>query len=256
MRNEEMQSEQQGPEPLRGICYKCLRPLVSCYCKYIKPFDSGVKFVLLMHPKEAKRQRTGTGRLAWLTLEGSEILVGVDFTANARLNALLADPSYYPVLLYPGPDAWTAGKEGFKESLAGRKLLVIIIDSTWACSKKMIKLSKNVLALPKLSFSGSYRSIYTFKREPKEYCVSSIESCYYLIKELQAAGIAGQDVNPEPLMDVFRELVKFQLQKENERITLGLPGTHAYDWKYTTPREIPGETLATQQAGSPGQKQP
>ena len=234
-------AETEEAEPIRGICYKCLRPLVSCYCKYIKPFDSGVKFVLLMHPKEAKRQRTGTGRLAHLTLEGSEILVGVDFTENARLNALLSDPAYYPVLLYPGPDAWTAGKEGFREKLAGRKLLVIIIDSTWACSKKMIKLSKNVLALPKFSFSGSYRSIYTFKREPKEYCVSSIESCYYLIKELQAASIVPKAIEPEPLMDVFRELVKFQLQKENERISLGLPGTHAYDWKYTTLKKVPGE---------------
>lgn len=227
------------PEPIRGICYRCLRPLSSCYCKYIRPFDSGVKFVLLMHPKEAKRQRTGTGRLAHLTLEYSEILVGVDFSENKRLNALLADPAYYPVLLYPGPDAWTAGREGFRECLGNRKLLVIIIDSTWACSKKMIKLSRNVLALPKFSFSGSYRSIYTFKREPKEYCVSSIESCYYLIKELQAASVLPAKVNPEPLMDVFRELVKFQLQKENERITLGLPGSHAYDWKYTRVRDIP-----------------
>ena len=42
-------------------------------------------------------------------------------------------------------------------------------------------------------------------------------------------------------MDVFRELVKFQLQKENERISLGLPGTHAYDWKYTTLKKVPGE---------------
>ncbi|MCR5621747.1 MAG: DTW domain-containing protein [Treponema sp.] len=231
--------DSQPDVPCRDICYRCLRPLSSCYCKYIKPFDSGVKFVLLMHPKEAKRQRTGTGRLASLTLEGSEILVGVDFSSNARLNALLSDPGYYPVLLYPGPDAWTAGKEGFKESLGGRKLLVIIIDSTWACSKKMIKLSKNVLSLPKFSFSGSYRSIYTFKREPKEYCVSSIESCYYLIKELQAASVVSASVDPEPLMDVFKELVKFQLEKENERISSGVPGSHAYDWKYTTLKQVP-----------------
>ena len=226
-------------ETIRGICYRCLRPLSSCYCKYIRPFDSGVKFVLLMHPKEAKRQRTGTGRLAHLTLEGSEILVGVDFSENKRLNSLLADPAYYPVLLYPGPDAWTAGREGFRECLGNRKLLVIIIDSTWACSKKMIKLSGNIRGLPKFSFSGSYKSIYTFKQEPKEYCVSSIESCYYLIKELQAASLLPAQVNPEQLMDVFKELVKFQLQKENERIVSGLPGSHAYDWKYTKVKEVP-----------------
>ncbi len=240
MRNEAGRAEAgQGAEAVRTICYSCLRPISSCYCKYIRRFDSGVKFVFLMHPKEAKRQRTGTGRLASLTLEGSEILVGVDFSENKRLNALLADPSYYPVLLYPGPDAWTAGKEGFRDILGGRKLLVIIIDSTWACSKKMIKLSRNVLALPKLSFSGSYRSIYTFKKEPKEYCVSSIESCYYLIKELQAASLLSPELDPEPLMDVFRQLVKFQLSKENERIASGLPGSHAYDWKYTKIKDVP-----------------
>ena len=231
----------EGDGEVRGICYRCMRPLSSCYCKYIRRFDSGVKFVLLMHPKEAKRQRTGTGRLASLTLDGSEILVGVDFSANERLNTLLSDPAYFPVLLYPGDDAWTAGKAGFKECVAGRKLLVIIIDSTWACSKKMIKLSGNVLALPKLSFSGSYKSIYTFKKEPKDYCVSSIESCYYLIKELQAASMVSADINPEPLMDVFKELVKFQLSKENERIASGLPGSHAYDWKYTKLRDVPSE---------------
>jgi len=231
--------EKKAEEDLRGICYKCLRPLSSCYCKYIKPFDPGIKFVFLMHPKEFKRQRTGTGRLASLTLEGSEILVGIDFTKNEHLNSLLNDPAYYPVLLYPSPDAWTAGKEGLAQTLQGRKLLVVIIDSTWACSKKMIKLSANVLALPKFSFAGTYKSVFTFKHEPKEYCVSTIESCYYLIKEMQMAGLADSALNPEPLMEVFRQMGKFQLQKENERILSGGKGSHAYDWKYTKLRDVP-----------------
>ncbi|MBO7639148.1 MAG: DTW domain-containing protein, partial [Treponema sp.] len=93
---------------MADICYKCLRPLASCFCGDLKQVDTKVKFIFLMHPKEAKRQRTGTGRLASIRLPGSMILVGVDFTDNPHLNALLNDEKYYPVLMYPGEDAWTA----------------------------------------------------------------------------------------------------------------------------------------------------
>lgn len=192
-----------------------------------------------MHPKEAKRQRTGTGRLASLCLPESEILVGVDFTRNERLNVLLQDSRYYPVLLYPSPEAWTCRTEGFREAVGGRKLLAVIIDSTWFCSKKMLRLSLNVQALAKFSFAGNYRSIFTFKHEPKEYCVSTIESCYYLIKEMQSAGFVDAAVSPEPLMRTFKQMIQFQLQKENDRVMGKIPSSHATDWKYTKVREIP-----------------
>ncbi len=213
--------------------------MASCLCKFVPPFDPGVKFVFLMHPKEAKRQRTGTGRIAHAGLIDSEIIMGIDFTKNTRLCQLLADPQYYPVLMYPGDDAWTAKKEGFKEAIGNKKLLAIIIDSTWFCSKKMIKLSTNIMALPKISFYGNYRSIFTFKREPSPEYISTIESCYYFIKELQENGIAKSDCNPECLMDAFKEMIKFQLQKENDRIDGKLPNTHASDYKYSKKKEIP-----------------
>ena len=103
----------------------------------------------------------------------------------------------------------------------------------------MIKSSSNIMALPKVSFSGEYRSIFTFKREPYPECVSTIETGYYLIKELQTATIVNQDVNPECLMTAFKEMIKFQLQKENDRIAGLLPNTHAGDWKFTKKKEIP-----------------
>lgn len=192
-----------------------------------------------MHPKEAKKQRTGTGRLASLCLPESEILTGIDFTKNERLISLLKDPSYYPVLLYPGSDAKTATDPSLKENLKDKKLLVIIIDSTWFCSKKMLKYSTNVTSLPKFSFYGRYKSIFTFKHEPSEYCISTIESCYYLIKELKENSLAPSKADPEPLLKVFKKMIQFQLEKENERIEAGLPGTHAYDIYYTKKKEIP-----------------
>ncbi|MCF6334152.1 MAG: DTW domain-containing protein [Spirochaetales bacterium] len=40
-------------------CLKCFRPIQNCYCKNITPIDTGIKFVFLMHPHEAKKHRTG-----------------------------------------------------------------------------------------------------------------------------------------------------------------------------------------------------
>lgn len=224
---------------MREVCYKCFRPKDSCYCQWTKPVDCKMKFIFLMHPKEAKKQRTGTGRLSHLCLPESEIIMGIDFTNNERLNSLLNDPQYFPMLMYPGDDVYTAKTPGLKQELNGRTPLIIIIDSTWFCSKKMIKLSSNINTLPRISFFGSYKSIFTFKHEPEEYCVSTIESCYYIIKEFQSQGLSPEQADPEPLMNVFKQMITYQLKKENERIASGQPGNHAYDSHYNKIKEIP-----------------
>ena len=175
-------------------CFKCFKPISTCLCDYTKELDTGVKFVLLMHPKEAKRQRTGTGNLAHICLKDSEIIVGLDFLQNRRLTQLLEDKSYFPVLMYPGEQAWTAKKEGLKETIGNRKLLVLILDATWFCSRKMIEHNPFFLEMPRLSFFGEYRSIFTFKHEPKPEYISTIECCYYLIKELQTIDFVDSKV--------------------------------------------------------------
>ncbi|MBR0546266.1 MAG: DTW domain-containing protein, partial [Treponema sp.] len=42
-------------------CPRCMKKGEFCLCKYTEEIDSGIKFVLLMHPKEVKKNRTGTG---------------------------------------------------------------------------------------------------------------------------------------------------------------------------------------------------
>jgi DTW domain-containing protein YfiP len=198
------------------MCYRCFKPKSNCLCPYIKEADTGVKFIILMHPKEAFHQRTGTGRITALSLKESEIIIGVDFTQDTKVNALLSDPSYFPVLLYPGVDAYTADSPSLKIELGTRKLLVFVVDGTWPLAAKMVRLSKNLQKLPKLSFTKGYVSNYTFKKEPEPSCLSTIESCYYLVKELQEAGIAKDaDVSSMPL--VFRKLVEHQMESEKER---------------------------------------
>lgn len=235
-------------------CLKCFRPISPidrCLCKFVTPqIDAGIKFVLLMHPKEAKRNRTGTGYLARAALSGAEILVGIDFAKNTRLQALLSDVRYAPMLLYPGENALSAKKISEKLSVDNSDSasacsipLVIVIDATWFCSRKVLEHSPFLLELPRISFEGNYRSIFTFKREPRPECVSTIEACYYLIREFQDAGIVSAEVEPEPLMTAFKEMIRQQLQAENDRVAGLLPDTHAYNWKYKKTREIPNQLI-------------
>jgi len=43
-----------------------------------------------MHPKEYRKEKNGTGIMTALQLENSEIIVGVDFTNNDRVNEIIA----------------------------------------------------------------------------------------------------------------------------------------------------------------------
>ncbi len=175
-----------------------------------------MRFVILMHTEEARRQRTGTARLARMCLKNAELLEGADFTRDERVNALIKDPSYRPFVLYPGPDAAnfkTLGKDFLPE---GKTLLVFVVDGTWRGAKKVLNRSPNVRALPRLSFSGGYVSQFKIKRQPKPHCVSTIEAIYYLCKEAQEAGYEDLKAQEEVLMSIFKELVDIQIKYQRE----------------------------------------
>lgn len=202
-------------------CYRCFRPTKNCLCSNINPIHTGIKFVFLMHPREAFHQKTGTGRLAALSLDDSEIIIGIDFTNNKRLNELLDShgegAAYKPFLLYPDSSAVFTDSPEFRTSIGDLKPLVILVDATWFFAKKMIRLSKNLHNLPKLSFKNEYRSQFQFKKQPELACLSTIETSFYLLEEFKTAGIVSRSVDPSGLITVFNQMVNHQLACEQAR---------------------------------------
>ncbi len=201
-----------APGGNREECYACYRAKVNCLCGSIKPVATKMRFVILMHTKEARKQKTGTARLAKLCLTNAELLIGMDFTHNERVNALLRDPGYSPYVLYPGPEAVnfkTMEKDLLPE---GKTLLVFVIDGTWNCARSLLHRSLNVRALPRLSFYGNYISQFAIKRQPMQHCVSTIEAIYHLCNEAEEAGYEKLNEQNEILMDVFKKLVGTQLR--------------------------------------------
>lgn len=199
-------------------CTKCLRSVQSCYCEYIDPVDPGVKFVYLMHPHEAYSQRTGTGRLASLSLIGSEIIIDTSFDDNKRTQELISDSSYYPMILYPGKTAVSAEGFDFKVHIGNRRLMIFLIDATWVMARKMMFRSPELRKLPHLTFEREYRSAFKIKTQPADYCLSTIESSYYLIKELQSTGLCDPELRCEGLMTIFEKMVNFQIESKEKRL--------------------------------------
>jgi DTW domain-containing protein YfiP len=199
-------------------CLKCFRPVQNCYCGDIDVIESSVKFVFLMHPHEAKKQRTGTGRLASLFLADSEIIVDKEFDNNIRTQLLITDPSYYPMLLYPGEHTLSTESYNFQSILKEHTLLIFLIDATWREARRMMYMSSSLQKLPRLSFTREYRSRFSIKTQPKDYCLSTIESSYYLVKELQDAGVCDSELQVEGMMGVFEKMVNFQIECKKKRI--------------------------------------
>ena len=199
-------------------CYKCFRSIQSCFCSQISPVDPGIKFVFLMHPHEAFKEKTGTGRLASLSLINSEIIIDSSFDQNIRTQELISDSAYFPMVLYPGKEVQYAESFNFQLLVKNKTLLIFLIDATWVMARKMMYRSPSLQTLPKLSFSKEYRSQFLIKKQPEDYCLSTIESSYYLIKELQKSGASNPAVNVEGLLGIFNTMIQYQLDSKKKRL--------------------------------------
>lgn len=195
----------------RAKCYTCYRPMSSCMCSHVKPVATNTKFIILMHPKEFKKTKNGTGRLTHLSLPNSEIYIDVDFTDHTAINALINDPSNLCYVLYPGKNSVNLNTQ--KIDTDGKQLVIFIIDSTWPCSVKILRLSHNLQQLPKLSFTHSKTSQFQIKEQPADFCLSTIESTLTILELLNMQGV--ESIQPESLehfLDPFLSMVDHQLK--------------------------------------------
>ncbi len=197
----------------RETCYRCRRPKSLCLCPSLPPMETKTRIVLLMHPMEWRREKCTTGRLACLNLANSEIIPGIAFDDHPRVRALIEDPGTYAALLYPGTAARNLSAEGFLAAeLGGRRLVVFLIDATWACAKAIARANPRLLSLPRLMFTPRERSRWIIKRQPAEYCLSTIEAVHELLIALEDAGV-DQYPDKTRLIEAFMRMQALQVEK-------------------------------------------
>ncbi len=189
-----------------------MRPSSTCICRHISPFKTKTRFIILMHPKEYKKEKNGTGYMTNLQLENSEIIVGVDFNNNDRVNEILTNEKSLSFLLYPGKDNFNLSKRKGSEmnSFMGEDPHIFILDGTWPCARKMLKLSKNLQKLKRVSFDNSIESKFIIKQQPESLCLSTIESVYTVLNLFKKGGVEQCDTTN--FLIPFEKMIAHQLE--------------------------------------------
>ena len=189
-----------------------MRPSSTCICKHISPLHTKTRFIILMHPKEYKKERNGTGHMTNLQLENSEIIVGVDFTNNNRVNEILTKEKSYSFLLYPGKDNFNLSirKSSEINSFMGHNPHIFILDGTWPCARKILKLSKNLQKLKRVSFDNNIKSKFIIKQQPESLCLSTIESVYTVLNLLKEGDL--EQCETKGFLIPFEKMIEHQLE--------------------------------------------
>lgn len=179
-------------------------------CQYISPIDTNTEFIILMHPKEYRKTKNGTGHLTNKSLKNSQLFIGIDFSEHKEINSIIESSHNDCYLLYPGDDSIQLNNKPLEKTK--KNVVIFIIDSTWPCSKKMLRLSKNLKKLKKVSFESSKVSDFKIKTQPDSYCLSTIESTQYLLELLNIQKIENLKSSfIEEFTKPFEKMVQYQL---------------------------------------------
>jgi DTW domain-containing protein len=176
--------------------------------------ETRTRFVFLMHPKEYKEEKAGTGRLTHLCLPNSELHMGKGFDGHVAVQALINDPHNHCVLLYPGVAATNLSEDSqlsaFNSQLRSRRLVVVLLDATWSGARKMLRLSPGLQRLPRIMFTPSAPSRYVIKQQPQAGCLSTLEAVHELLLVLERTGLDDYP-QPDQLLGIFQRMQDFQI---------------------------------------------
>jgi DTW domain-containing protein YfiP len=167
--------------PGRAVCPRCRRPETVCYCPSLPSLPTRTRVVVLQHPRE-RRVGIGTGRMAHLSLPGSVLRVGIDFSGDDVLAAALAGPSPAYVL-YPRPGAVAPG-----DLPRDTAITLVVLDGTWSQARKLLHRNPILAGLPGIAFAPSAPSNYRIRRQPAPFCVSTIEALAETLAALEPGG--------------------------------------------------------------------
>ncbi len=179
----------------RLMCARCRRPEVVCYCAHLPQLPTRTRVLLLQHPRE-RTVGIGTARMAHLALPNSVLRVGVNFAADPVVTSTLAE-SASSYLLFPGP-----GASDVRQLSIEQPITLVVVDGTWSQARSLVRLNPALAALPRIAFTPRRPSQYRIRREPADFCVSTIEALAEVLNVLEPDGAPF-----DPLLNPFRAMV-------------------------------------------------
>lgn len=175
-------------------------------CGFVHSVETDTKFVILMHPKEFKKVKNGSGHLTHLSLKNSSLYVGIDFSDHKAINEIIDTHESY--ILYPSKDAINLSDT---KLMAKKNIVIFIIDSTWSCANKIFTKSKNLQNIKHISFDATKLSEFKIKQQPADYCLSTIESTLSVLEMLDKQGTEKLEQNDfDNFLNPFKKMIEYQ----------------------------------------------
>jgi len=145
-----------------------------------------------------------------LSLKNCEIHIGVDFSQNSTINEIIDNPSNDCYVVYPSQRSINLNESAIGSK--GENTVLFLIDSTWPCSRSILRHSPNIENLKKVSFSHTKVSGFAFKQQPKEYCLSTMESTLCVLELLTGHKLENLDQKSlDGFLLPFKKMVEHQL---------------------------------------------
>lgn len=162
----------------RLTCSRCCRPQSYCLCTYAHGVLNRTKVLILQHPDEHKHP-LNTARLAMLSLQNAELLIGESFP---QLNEILR-AFELRFLLFPAKENNLV--QPLQALLDTDAALLIVPDGTWRNVRKLIQLNPILATLPHLSLPIGQPSEYKVRKASETAAVSTIEAIVRTLSVLE-----------------------------------------------------------------------
>ncbi len=183
----------------RERCAGCRLVSSHCLCALRPQVTTRAGVCLLMADIEALKP-TNTG---WLVADVVPDTFAFEWTRTATapaLLALLADPQWQPVVVFPGEYAapervvQAMPAAGDRAGAPARRPLFVLLDGTWSEARKMFRKSPCLDALPVLSLQPEHVSRYLLRRARRDdhFCTCEVAAlCLALAGDAAAARALG-----------------------------------------------------------------
>ena len=185
----------------RPRCDGCRLVPSHCMCGLCPPVPTRAGVCLLMADIEPLKP-TNTGWLVADVVPDTFAFGWARTEVDPALLALLADPQWLPVVVFPGEYA-APGRvvHGVPPASGdGRRPLFILLDATWNEARKMFRKSPYLDRFPVLSLQPDQVSSYVLRRSRRDdhFCTSEVAAlCLDLAGEARAARVL------DATLDVF-----------------------------------------------------
>ena len=173
----------------RERCDGCRLPVTHCACAARPSVATHAGVCLLMADIEPLKP-TNTGWLVADVVPDTFAFGWSRTEVDPALLALLADPRWQPLVVFPGEYAEPARVTHELPRGDGRRPLFVLLDGTWSEARKMFRKSPYLDRFPVLSLQPEQVSSYVLRRARRDdhFCTSEVAAlCLELAGEPRAA---------------------------------------------------------------------